>query len=82
MERAWPLLAADGRFDGFEHYAVDVHEGTALGERLASLLVEKRWLLQRHAAFAPALADEAERLPAPRVKCALEVFAALRREPS
>ena len=77
MERAVPVTAPDGRFDGFEHHAIDVHDRTELGEALAERLRRMRGLQHAHAAFAAALAGELDRLPSACVKAALGACAAL-----
>ena len=81
VETAIPVSADDGRFGGFEHHAVDIHDRTALSERLADRLARKRSLLQSHAAFAAALANEVEQLPKVQMKSTLDAFAAVTRDP-
>ncbi len=77
MERATPMLAPDGRFDGFAHHCTDIQDRMALEEELAERSRRMRCTMRTQALFATALGAELDRLSADQVRAALGAMARL-----
>lgn len=77
MERATPLLAPDGRFDGFAHHCTDIQDRMALEEELAERSRRMRCAMRTQALFASALGAELDRHSADQLRAALGAMARL-----